>query len=264
MRILIEVIDNRVERDGEYVNEWSKTSYSLEIPSDFNIWETYLLKDFIEDYLEYIPRNYYNGSFDHTKLQYLKEIKDFHPYSSLLLSVEENLYDMKFPGPKKILRRRETETHTLSNSQSILDTVFSLDWDDEGRKSLFKRTPEYRYRNESLRWLGVLFEAIETYRNNPDEIFIGYNQDFLSVENRKRLPEIIIRYLGFKGELNLSLVKTCKIVHMDNDDHLLYLFGFILDPCDLVFKPMHEYFNVGIRFVENSESYVNRFTNYRS
>ena len=259
--MLIEVLENRVERNGEIVNEWSEEEYRLEIPDKlFSTHVKILLNDFMETYFEYSPRSYYSGCFDYLKLQYLREIKDIYLYASLDLSVEKKIYELEFPGPKKKLLNAETNTSPLKESGEVLDSIYSLNrFDTFDKISLFERTPYWRYKQRLSPHLENLFEAIDLYKKAPDEVVIEYNSNIVFSKNRKRIPEIILGYLSFRGKLNTALAKECKIVYMGDNTHILYLYGFMLDPDELEFKPMHEYLHLDIANIENGNAYIDRF-----
>lgn len=261
--MLIGLLENRVERNGEIVNEWSEAEYRLEIPNKlFSPHVKILLNDFMETYFEYSPRSYYSGCFDYLKLQYLKEIKDIYPYVSLNLSVEEKIYELEFPGPKKKLLNVETNTNPLKESGKVLDSIFSLNrFDTFDKISLFDRTPYWRYKQRLSPHLENLFEAIDLYKKAPDRVVIEYSSNTAFSKNRKRIPEIILGHLSFRGKLNTILAKECKIVYMENNTHLLYLYGFMLDPDELEFKPMHKYLHRDIVNIENANTYTDRFAN---
>lgn len=261
--MLIEVLERRVERNGEIVNEWSEVEYRLEIPHKlFSPYTSILLNDFMETYLEYSPRSYYSGCFDYLKLQYLKEIKDIYPYASLNLSVKKKIYELEFPGPKKKLLNEETNVNLLKESGEILDSIFSLNrFDTFDKISLFERTPYWRYKQRLSPHLENLFEAIDLYRKAPDRVVIENSSNSVFSKNRKRIPEIILGHLSFRGKLNATLAKECKIVYIENNTHLLYLYGFMLDPDELEFNPMHEYLHLDIVHIENGNKYTDRFAN---
>lgn len=261
--MLIEVLERRVERNGEFVNEWSEVEYRLEMPNKlFSSYVNILLNDFMVTYFEYSPRSYYSDYFDDLKLQYLKEIKDIYLYASLNLSVEKKIYELEFPGPKKKLLNVETNINPLKESGEVLDSIYSLNrFDAFDNISLFERTPYWRYKQRLSPHLENLFEAIDLYKKAPDGMVIEYSSNTTFSKNRKRIPEIILGHLSFRGELNTTLAKECKIVYMEDNTHLLYLYGFMLDPDELEFKPMHEYLHLDIVNIENGNTYIDRFAN---